>query len=98
MRGGLGRPRDVKEATSLSTSCSVPPFTYETAQQHGIILLGGLTGRLDQTVHTLSYLHKLRNKRDRVFAVTDENIGWVLDSVRTSIHCRRIDTLISLYS
>ncbi|KAH6909000.1 thiamine pyrophosphokinase [Coprinopsis sp. MPI-PUGE-AT-0042] len=44
-----------------------------------IILLGGLSGRLDQTIHTLSYLHKLRGRR-RVFAVTDDNIGWVLDS------------------
>ncbi|KDR76321.1 hypothetical protein GALMADRAFT_475862 [Galerina marginata CBS 339.88] len=52
----------------------------EHSQQYHIILLGGLTGRLDQTIHTLSYLHKLRKTRKRVFAVTDENIGWVLDS------------------
>ncbi|KAF8149854.1 thiamine pyrophosphokinase Thi80 [Crassisporium funariophilum] len=52
----------------------------ERLQQYSIILLGGLAGRLDQTIHTLSYLHKLRKKRDRVFAVTDDNIGWVLDS------------------
>ncbi len=47
-----------------------------------IILLSGLAGRLDQTIHTLSYLHKLRkDKTKRVFAVTDDNLGWVLDSV-----------------
>ncbi|TRM58540.1 thiamine pyrophosphokinase [Schizophyllum amplum] len=51
----------------------------EGTEQHDIIILGGLSGRLDQTVHTLSYLHKLRHKRQRVFAVTDENVGWVLD-------------------
>jgi len=45
-----------------------------------IIILGGLSGRLDQTVHTLSYLHKLRGVRPRTYAVTDDNIGWVLDS------------------
>ncbi|KAF9565226.1 thiamine pyrophosphokinase Thi80 [Agrocybe pediades] len=50
------------------------------SEQHDIILLGGLSGRLDQTIHTLSYLHKLRKERKRVFAVTDENVGWVLDS------------------
>lgn len=50
-------------------------------QQYHIILLGGLSGRLDHTIHTLSYLHKLRKTRERVFAVTDENIGWVLDQV-----------------
>ena len=50
-------------------------------QQYHIVLLGGLSGRLDQTIHTLSYLHKLRKTRERVFAVTDENVGWVLDAV-----------------
>jgi thiamine pyrophosphokinase len=48
--------------------------------QYQIIILGGLAGRLDQTIHTLSYLHKLRKVRDQVYAVTDDNIGWVLDS------------------
>ncbi|KAF8071725.1 thiamine pyrophosphokinase [Lyophyllum atratum] len=52
----------------------------EGAQQYDIILLGGLAGRLDQTIHTLSYLHKLRKTRTRVFAVTDDNVGWVLDA------------------
>ncbi|KAG9224850.1 hypothetical protein CCMSSC00406_0001999 [Pleurotus cornucopiae] len=48
--------------------------------QYDLIILGGLSGRLDQTVHTLSYLHKLRKQRNRVFAVTDESVGWVLDT------------------
>ena len=48
---------------------------------HDVVLLGGLSGRLDQTVHTLSLLHKLRKSGRRVFAVTDENVGWVLDEV-----------------
>lgn len=52
-----------------------------TSQQYDIILLGGLSGRLDQTIHTLSYLHKLRKTRKRAFVVTDECIGWVLDEV-----------------
>jgi len=50
-----------------------------------IIVLGGLSGRLDQTVHTLSYLHKLRTTRPRTYAVTDDNIGWVLDSGEHSV-------------
>ncbi|KAI0314605.1 thiamine pyrophosphokinase [Amylostereum chailletii] len=49
-------------------------------QRYDVVLLGGLAGRLDQTIHTLSYLHKLRKTGRRVFAVTDDNIGWVLDS------------------
>ncbi|CAA7267145.1 unnamed protein product [Cyclocybe aegerita] len=52
----------------------------EEVSQYHVVLLGGLSGRLDQTIHTLSYLHKLRKRRDRVFAVTDDNVGWVLDS------------------
>jgi len=52
----------------------------EGVEQYTIIILGGLSGRLDQTVHTLSYLHKLRKSRERVFAVTDDNVGWVLDA------------------
>ncbi|KAF7312319.1 TPK-B1-binding domain-containing protein [Mycena indigotica] len=49
-------------------------------KKYDIVLLGGLSGRLDQTIHTLSYLFKLRKTRERVFAVTDENVGWVLDA------------------
>ncbi|KAI0288008.1 thiamine pyrophosphokinase [Russula brevipes] len=46
---------------------------------YDLVLLGGLTGRLDQTVHTLSYLHRVRKSGRRTFVVTDENVGWVLD-------------------
>ncbi|PPR05751.1 hypothetical protein CVT24_006690 [Panaeolus cyanescens] len=48
--------------------------------KYKIILLGGLSGRLDQTIHTMSYLHKLRQSRKWIFAVTEDNVGWVLDS------------------
>lgn len=55
--------------------------TQHDVQQYDIIILGGLSGRLDQTISTLSYLHKLRKTRTRIFAVTDDNVGWVLDAV-----------------
>jgi len=55
---------------------------------HEIIILGGLSGRLDQTVHTLSYLHKLRKDPHRIFTVTDDSIAWVLDEGEHNI---RID-------
>ncbi|KAH9972800.1 thiamine pyrophosphokinase [Lactifluus volemus] len=45
----------------------------------------GLSGRLDQTVHTLSYLHKLRKSGRRIFAVTDDNVGWVLDEADSTV-------------
>lgn len=54
--------------------------------QNTIIILGGLSGRLDQTIHTLQLLHKLRKERAHVYAVTDDNIGWVLDEVE-SLFC-----------
>lgn len=54
---------------------------YSDATQYEIVILGGLTGRLDQTIHTLSYLYKLRKTRERVFTVTDDNVAWILDSV-----------------
>ncbi|OCB88768.1 Thiamin pyrophosphokinase [Sanghuangporus baumii] len=47
--------------------------------QFTIIILGGLSGRFDQTIHTVSYLHKLRKRRKSTFVVTDENVGWCLD-------------------
>lgn len=50
-------------------------------RQFEIVILGGLSGRLDQTVHTLSYLYKLRKTRKRVYTVTDDNVAWVLDEV-----------------
>ncbi|CED84536.1 thiamin pyrophosphokinase [Phaffia rhodozyma] len=45
-----------------------------------IILFGGLTGRLDQTIHTLHYLHKLRTERDKVWVVSDDEVAWCLDA------------------
>ncbi|GBE87812.1 thiamine pyrophosphokinase [Sparassis latifolia] len=46
---------------------------------YDIIILGGLSGRLDQTVHTLSLLHKLRKSRKHIYAISDDNLAWVLD-------------------
>ncbi|KAH9850251.1 thiamine pyrophosphokinase [Lenzites betulinus] len=55
-------------------------------EQNTIVLLGGLTGRLDQTVHTLSLVHKLRKSRKRTFVITDDNVAWLLDSGEHRIH------------
>lgn len=73
------------------------PIT-SVSQQYDIILLGGLAGRLDQTIHTLSSLHKLRKTRSRVFAVTDENAGWVLDSVSIPVGHFPFQTAINILS
>ncbi|OCH94452.1 Thiamin pyrophosphokinase [Obba rivulosa] len=57
-----------------------------TTPEYDIIILGGLSGRLDQTVHTLSYIHKLRKQHKQIFTVTDDNVAWVLDSGEHRIH------------
>ncbi|KAJ6531734.1 thiamine pyrophosphokinase [Mycena capillaripes] len=76
-----------QDATDLM-KCISAIKDKETQEQneYDIVLLGGLAGRLDQTIHTLSYLHKLRKTRKCVFAVTDDNVGWVLDAGEHTIH------------
>ncbi|RXW21040.1 hypothetical protein EST38_g4802 [Candolleomyces aberdarensis] len=71
--------RDNSEVGPPSSSFTAISDHDDSQQQYDIVLLGGLAGRLDQTIHTLSYLHKLRKSRQRVYAVTDDNVGWVLD-------------------
>ena len=53
--------------------------------QYETLILGGLSGRLDQTIHVLSHIHKIRRTRPRVYVVTDDNIGWVLDAVSVNV-------------
>jgi len=43
--------------------------------------MGGLSGRVDQTVHVMSLLHKLRKTRPRSFILSSESLAWVLDEV-----------------
>ena len=73
---------DSERASSNSTS---PTKLLDIdGKQTEILILGGLSGRIDQTIHTLSYVHKLRNDNRRVYVITDENIGWVLKEVSIS--------------
>lgn len=78
-RGERGQSRCVPLLPLLIAVC--PGLIAVSLQAYSIVLLGGLTGRLDQTIHTLAYLHKLRRERAEVFVITDENISWVLDEV-----------------
>ncbi|KAJ7707769.1 thiamine pyrophosphokinase Thi80 [Mycena rosella] len=76
-----------QDSTDLMKCVSaVQDLETEQQSEYDIVLLGGLSGRLDQTIHTLSYLHKLRKTRKRIFAVTDDNVGWVLDGGEHIIH------------
>ncbi|KAF9815602.1 hypothetical protein IEO21_04462 [Rhodonia placenta] len=58
----------------------------EGMEDSDLVILGGLSGRLDQTVHTLSFLHKLRKSKRRVFAITDDSVAWVLPEGEHRIH------------
>ncbi|KAF8501701.1 thiamine pyrophosphokinase [Russula emetica] len=57
-----------------SFPCLLYSFFFQTP--YDLVLLGGFSGRLDQTVHLLSYVHKLRKSGRRLFVVADENVGW----------------------
>ncbi|KAF9516921.1 hypothetical protein BS47DRAFT_1291536 [Hydnum rufescens UP504] len=46
---------------------------------YNVIILGGLSGRLDQTIHVLSFLHKERNRRLYTMVVTDDSLAWILN-------------------
>ncbi|GAA5842980.1 hypothetical protein JCM3766R1_001650 [Sporobolomyces carnicolor] len=56
---------------------------FETAQRCGelqLVIVGGLSGRLDQTIHTLHALIQLVEKqgRDRVWAIGQESAACIL--------------------
>ncbi|KAK7454648.1 thiamine pyrophosphokinase [Stygiomarasmius scandens] len=73
------RDEDQYSTDLMKCIAAVKEMEQTEGREFEIIILGGLAGRLDQTIHTLSYLHKLRKERRRVYAVTDDNVGWVLD-------------------
>ncbi|GAA5905192.1 thiamine diphosphokinase [Sporobolomyces salmoneus] len=62
-----------KYETSLSPDSSKP-------QQLQLVIIGGLSGRLDQTIHTLHALTQLVEKqgRDRVWAIGKESAACIL--------------------
>ncbi|WVQ91115.1 thiamine pyrophosphokinase [Cryptococcus gattii] len=47
----------------------------EVPEDHALVLLGGLSGRVDQTVHTMSMLHKLERE---IYVLDKQSMAWVL--------------------
>lgn len=50
----------------------------EVPYDHALVLLGGLSGRVDQTVHTMSMLHKLERE---IYVLDKQSMAWVLRPV-----------------
>ncbi|THV03215.1 thiamine pyrophosphokinase Thi80 [Dendrothele bispora CBS 962.96] len=77
--------QDQNSTDLMKCVAAVEELEKTEGQEYEIVILGGLAGRLDQTIHTLSYLHKLRKIRNQVFVITDDNVGWVLDNGQHTI-------------
>lgn len=76
----LEQERDDKaQVSACFRVIAVKPRTF---LQYEIIILGGLSGRFDQTIHVVSYMHKCRKRRKHMYVVTNDGIGWCLDEVR----------------
>ncbi|AGV14609.1 thiamine pyrophosphokinase, variant [Cryptococcus neoformans var. grubii H99] len=50
----------------------------EVPEDYALVLLGGLSGRVDQTVHTMSMLHKMERE---IYVLDKESMAWVLRPV-----------------
>lgn len=53
-------------------------------KEHQLVISGGLSGRLDQTIHTMHALMQLSEARERTWAVGSESIACVLGKVSFS--------------
>ncbi|OCF77448.1 thiamine pyrophosphokinase [Kwoniella mangroviensis CBS 8886] len=54
----------------------------EVPEDYALVLLGGLSGRVDQTVHTMSLLHKLHRE---IYVLDGESFAWLLREGRHDI-------------
>jgi len=79
---GVEIVRDHDQYSSDLMKCfdSLSSIEERAVTQFPVIILGGLSGRIDQTIHTMSRVYKLRKTRDHVYVATDDDISWLLDS------------------
>lgn len=59
-----------------------PGHAHLSFEQYELIIYGGLTGRLDQTAHTIHVLFKLSRKRRRTWVVSEDSVTCLLQEVR----------------
>ncbi|KAB5590992.1 Thiamine pyrophosphokinase [Ceratobasidium theobromae] len=92
------RDRDQDSTDLMKSLAWVDDIEKETGSKLDVVILGGLSGRLDHTVHTMSLLHQLRNSRPRIFVVSGESVGWVLNQACTPNRVRFWCTLLTDFS
>ena len=70
-----------QNSTDLMKCIKEVEIIEEKSNEHfALLFMGGLSGRVDQTVHTMSMLHKLRKTRPHSFVLSAESLAWTLDT------------------
>ncbi|GMK59166.1 hypothetical protein CspeluHIS016_0701810 [Cutaneotrichosporon spelunceum] len=87
---GVAIKRDASEyATDLQKNIDeVEAIEKVSGKTFSLVFLGGLSGRLDQTMHVLSTLFKMRETRRCTYVISEESLAWVLD---TGVHLIEVD-------
>ncbi|BEI97420.1 hypothetical protein CcaverHIS631_0210090 [Cutaneotrichosporon cavernicola] len=87
---GVAIKRDPSEyATDLQKNIDeVDAIEKVSGKTFSLVFLGGLSGRLDQTLHVLSTLFKLRETRRNTYVISEESLAWVLN---TGVHLIEVD-------
>lgn len=71
----------------------------DVVKRYQLVIMGGLSGRLDQTIHTLHAITRLRlgeNAREGTWVVGRESIACVLGPVRLSLRILDCDSDIRI--
>jgi len=55
-------------------------------QSYQLVIYGGLSGRFDQTAHTLHALYKLRKEREWAWIVSEESVSCILDEGKHELY------------
>jgi thiamine pyrophosphokinase len=78
---GVAIKRDRSEYSTDLHKCIDEVESIESAsgKRFSLLLFGGLSGRLDQTIGVMSTLLKLRTKRRDTYIISEESLAWVLD-------------------
>ncbi|KAK1921257.1 hypothetical protein DB88DRAFT_500152 [Papiliotrema laurentii] len=71
--------QDRDEYSTDLMKCIVEVEKEEGDKQFPLLLIGGLSGRIDQTVHTMSLFHKMRKRRPESYVLSGESLAWFLD-------------------